>query len=768
MSFEFEELSLLHNHARHLTDFLKTGLRPARKVPCALSLLSAVGLLAVAAPQSTQAQGLLSVTPGRSIATSAGTGSLGYSGDGSSATAATLASPSAVAYDSQGNLYLADAANHVIREVVKTSGVVETIAGTGTAGFAGDGGAATAAQLDTPTGISVDSNGNLYIADSHNNRIRRVTSDGKISTIAGTGTAGFAGDGAAATAAMLDLPSALTVDASGNLFFADTNNQRIRRISSSGTISTIAGSGVQGYAGDGAAAVSADLDTPVGVAVDSAGNVYLADSHNHRIREVSTSGTIATVAGAGAPSFAGGFAGDGTASTAASLSKPTGVSIDSAGNVYIADTNNQRIRQLGGGVIATIAGTGDQGFGADGSSATQGVLNAPRAVAPDANGNLSVADTQNQRIRSGQLPTLAYTDQPIGVASSGQLVTVANTGTAAITVSNIVFAGPFALASGGSCSSAPITLAAGGSCTEQIAFTPAAIGASSGSVVFGGTGVLNQKILLTGNGTQAATSTTVTVNSADVFAGQSATFTAQVAPAGAGTPTGTIQFYSNGTALGSPITLLASGVAALTTSFASAGSYSITAAYSGDASFLASTSSASTEGVHDFTLQNTSALSQVVLPAATASYSFALTPLNGSFSYPITFTATGAPAGTKITFTPQSVTPGTSTANVSVSLTPPLQKSMLQHYAFPAGGSVALALLLLPFGRRFRRSGRTARWALLCCTTFGSLSVLSISGCGSGFLTQPQTSYTVTITATATGSNGETLQHTGTVTLVVE
>jgi sugar lactone lactonase YvrE len=216
----------------------------------------AAGLLAGLLGSTAGAQGILTVTPGRTISTTAGTGVVGYTGDNGAATSATLAYPSGVAYDASGNLFLADANNHVVREVLKT-GTITTVAGTGIEGFSGDGAAATAAQLDTPTGVAIDSSGNLYIADSHNHRIRKV-SGGTITTVAGTGIAGFSGDSGVATAAQLALPSALAVDASGNLYIADTNNHRIRKITGT-TITTVAGDGEELYAGDGAAATAAAL-----------------------------------------------------------------------------------------------------------------------------------------------------------------------------------------------------------------------------------------------------------------------------------------------------------------------------------------------------------------------------------------------------------------------------------------------------------------------------------------------------------------------------
>ena len=474
---------------------------PARKV-CALAVAGVALLLGTRA----QAQGILTVTPGRTAATTAGTGALGYTGDNSAATSAALAHPAAVAFDASGNLFLADANNHVIREVLAASGNIITVAGTGIAGFSGDGGPATAALLDTPTGIALDAAGNLYIADSHNQRIRKITGT-TITTIAGTGSAGYAGDNGAATSAALNLPSALAVDASGNVYIADTNNQRIRRITGT-TITTIAGTGEQNFTGDGGAATAATLDSPSGVAVDASGNVYIADRHNQRIREISA-GNISTVSGSGTPDFAGSFSGDGSAAAVATLARPTGVAIDKAGRVYIADTNNQRVRELGGGAITTVLGTGEQGFAGDGGPAVSAVLNAPSAAAADSLGNLAVAEPPDQRIRSALLPVVDFGNQTVGVPSMSQTFALSNSGAASLTVSSVTLTGSFAESSGGSCSNPPITIAASGSCTVKVLFLPPSSGTTSGSVVFSGTGIVPQTILLTGNGVQAPPSKVV-------------------------------------------------------------------------------------------------------------------------------------------------------------------------------------------------------------------------------------------------------------------
>ena len=745
---------------------LSRGLGAVRTVtsPASGLLLTICCLLAnlFVAPTPASAQGLLTVTPTRSTTTLAGNGT---------ASSSTLASPSAVAYDTAGNLYIADTNNHVVRELVNSTGASSIVAGTGIAGFGGDGAAATAAQLDTPTGIAVDAAGNIYIADAHNQRIRKVSA-GIITTIAGTGAKGFAGDGAAGTAATLNLPSAIAVDAAGNIYIADTNNQRIRELAA-GIITTIAGSGAQGFAGDGAAATAATLDSPTGVAVDAAGDVYIADRHNQRIREVS-GGNISTLAGSGTPTFAGSFAGDGAASTAATLAKPTGVSVDAAGNVYIADTNNQRVRQLGGGVIATIAGSGQQGFGADGGPSTAAILNAPRTVAPDAQGNLAVADALDQRIRSGTLPTLTFTGQAIGVPGPAQSVTLANTGTAPIVVASVAPSPGFVAAAGGTCPAPPIMLAPGASCTQNFAASPSNLGGYTGSVVFSGAGVINQTVLLVATGTKAATTTTVTSNVAQPVVGQAITFTAQVQPAGTGTPTGTVQFFANGVAIGAAVQITSAGLAALTTSFNVAGVYAITAVYSGDALFAGSNSAMLSQTVLDFTLalsaNSPGGAGQTVLPGQTATYSFAVSPLGGAFPYPVAFTASGLPPGAIVTFTPQTLTPGASAQSFTMAVKTAVPTGTLRRQQLFGGATLALGMLLLPFSRRMRRSGRRLQPLVFGWLLLAGLSTLALTGCGSGagFFGQLQQTYNIVVTSTATASNGATLQRSTTVQLTVE
>ncbi len=272
------------------------------------------------------------------ISTFAGNGLTGSTGDGGLAVAAEFIGVSGTCVDRTGNVFIGDINNSKIRRV-NTAGFISTLIGNGSPGFTGDGGPASAALLNSPYGLAMDDSGNIFVSDELNYRIRKITPAGIITTIAGNGTGGYSGDGGNATAAQIT-PTGIAVDHSGNVFVA-TNN-RVRKINSAGIISTVAGTGIAGYSGDGGSATAAKLNQPVGIASDGLGNLYISDQYNYRIRKVTTSGIITTIAGNGTA----GFAGDGGPAAAAEMNQPLGLCLDPAANIYFSDYANHRIRKI--------------------------------------------------------------------------------------------------------------------------------------------------------------------------------------------------------------------------------------------------------------------------------------------------------------------------------------------------------------------------------------------------------------------------------------
>jgi len=334
----------------------------------------------------------------------------GTSDDGGPASSAQLNSPTVLDVDGAGNLFIADSDSQRIRKVT-TAGIITTLAGNGAVGFSGDGGPATSAELNYPGGAAVDAAGNVFIADTRNHRIRKVTPGGIITTIAGNGATGFGGDGGPATSAQLSYPWSIAMDGAGNLFIADTGNHSIRKVDPTGVISTVAGVGTRGFSGDGGPASSAQLTNPNGVSVDATGNLVIADSGNNRIRKVTPDGTINTVAGNGIY----GPAGDGGAGTAAQLAFPNSVVVDEAGNLFVADTDNERIRKISSaGVISTVAGNGTHGFGGDGGTPSSAQLASPYGIAFDGINTLYIADLDNGRIRK-----VVFTVTPFTITDRG-------------------------------------------------------------------------------------------------------------------------------------------------------------------------------------------------------------------------------------------------------------------------------------------------------------------------------------------------------------
>lgn len=359
----------------------------------------------------------LNVWPAQSqgiVTTFAGNGNMTFSGDGGPATAAALNHPRGLAIDSAGGVYISDTDNWRIRRVTP-AGIVSTVAGNGTYGATGDFGQAINASFSDVTDVALDAAGNLYIADASNHRIRKVTPGGIVSTVAGTGVQGSSGDGGLAINALLNRPISVALDTAGNLYICDSSNHNVRRVSlASGMIAPYAGNGTAAYSGDGLA-TAASLNFPLGVAADRYGYVYIADAGNNAIRRVSPGGMIFTVAG----SPTAGFAGDGAPATGALLNIPSDVAVDSLGNLFIADSGNNRVRKIDGpsGIIGTIAGGGSDGFAGDAAPAAISLLSFPWKIATDPAGAVYIADRVNNRIRKISAGTYVATLAGAPVAS---------------------------------------------------------------------------------------------------------------------------------------------------------------------------------------------------------------------------------------------------------------------------------------------------------------------------------------------------------------
>lgn len=575
-------------------------------------------------------QGSLAVMVPGAISIAAGqVGEWTMVNDGGPATQADLYLPSGIAVDGAGNLFIADSHHNRVREVFATganAGKIGTVAGDGSAGYDPTATVATATSLNQPGGVAIDGAGNLYIADTNNNVIRKVNlTTGAIATVAGTGAPGYTGDGNLATAAMLNSPEGVAVDAAGDLTIADTNNNAVREVAAAtGNIATIVGdgSGVPGFAGDGALAIHAEMNAPYGVAQDSAGNLYIADSGNNRVRVVNTSGNIETYAGNGTPAYLG----DGGAATQAELYSPLGVACDPAGNVYIADARNYVVRKVNAvsGTIATIAGANadvtyidgkvDFSYGngqngdafAGGGIATGAGIYAPYGIAVDASGNLLVAEYFDHLIRkvSANAATLFF--QPElwqNQVSAPQNQTVENDGNTALTFSSVAPDANAAVAASSTTCSAASNIAVDTSCVVAAEFAPTSTANPLPNPLVGNVNLagnpadapLDISIVGEALGLNGAIVTLSSSQNPAVY-GQAVTLNVTVKQdpnSSKGTPTGMVTFsdtfQGTTTTLGTQ-TLNGSGNASLQLTTLAVGTHVITANYGGDTYYSASAS----------------------------------------------------------------------------------------------------------------------------------------------------------------------------------
>jgi hypothetical protein len=533
-----------------------------------------------------------SYVPIETINTVAGGGTGGL-GDNGPATDAQLAFPSAVVLDSAGDIFIADTDDCLIREVNETTGYITTVAGNGEMGHGGDGGQATDAELSLPQGVAVDSAGDIFIADTGNNCIREILPNGVITRVAGTGIPGSSGDGGQATDAELWEPSGVAVDSAGNIFIADTMNGEIREVNhSSGVITTVAGGGTGGL-GDGGQATNAEILAPQGVAVDSAGNIFIADTQDNLIRKVSAStGIITTVAGNGTA----GYSGDGGPATAAEINNPTGVTLDSSGDIFIADYENNCIREVdfSTGVITTVAGNSTSGFSGDGGPATAAQLANPSGMAVDSAGDIFIADSDNSVIREvSATPPPATTlvlGGDSGVGTYGGTLTIAAT----LSSDGVAVAGESVLfALNGSRVGTAITDSNGVATLPGVNLTGLSVGSYSEyvNVTFAGDASYGWS---DGSGTLVVNPATPTVTVADLSGSYNASpFAATALAAGVvagvdSTPapslegvTPTLTYYAGPDTSGSSSSVAPSAI----------GTYTVVASFAGSADYTAASSS---------------------------------------------------------------------------------------------------------------------------------------------------------------------------------
>jgi sugar lactone lactonase YvrE len=723
----------------------------------------------------------------------AGNGVQGYSGDAGAATSAELDSPQGVAVGSDGTLYISDTGNERIRAV--SGGQITTFAGNGSVGFAGDGGAAVDASFRWSNALAIDASGALLVCDSGNERVRRISA-GVIETIAGNGTQGFAGDGGAATAAELDTPMGLAVGASGQIFVADSRNDRIRVITTDANISTFAGSGVQGYAGDGGAATAAELSLPRGLIVTSGGALIFADSNNQRIRMVNVSGTITTIAGNGVQ----GAVSDGTSATMAGMDTPRGMALSSFGSPVYADALNRLVREsVANGdlyvpaglaparesvVVLGMAQSMTYGQMSAGVS-VMGLAGVPQGVVELLDGTGAVAQ---RTLATGAATFAALTLTPgthsLSTVYLGDGVNPA--ATSAIFSVSVSAAVVTATANAVSVEYGQVIPALTGSLSGVLPqdignviamFTTTAVALSPpdnyaiGATLTGAASASYSVVMSTASGSlQIVPAASVTIEqslSQSSYAGLPLLMTADVSSTTQGTPTGAVQFIEGSTvvATGTLVNGMASGIYLSPPS----GIYSIIASYGGDGNFNASSSQAVTTSVSvmpDFMLASSGSTTQTVAAGDVANYTMTVGAQSGTFTGVVDLSASGLPSDATVSFSPPQVVPGASAAAVTMSVqTNATVARVLLGWRYP---EVMFSCLLFP-GLVMGRYKRQLRRSIAMCSVM-TLLVITV-GCGARTVTTAALigqTYTLTVMGTSTNLAGTVVSHSINVTLVVE
>lgn len=676
------------------------------------------------------AQTRLVLNSGTSTATIAGNGNDARTTAGNALTSG-LGAPRSVVYDTQGNLFLVDSRNNQISRL-KPDGQLTIVAGTGQEGFAGDNGPATAALLNRPSSIVLLPDSTILVADTGNHRIRSISPSGIITTIAGTGIAGNAGDNGPAVASTLRNPAALILDADNTLLIADAGNHRIRRINAAGVITAVAGNGKEGNEGDGGAVTQATFLRPAALLLLPDKRILIADAAAHRIRALTPDGTI-------------------TAFDAATLRRPEGMTLDSIGNLLVADADLQQLLQVANGGYTILAGNNKQG------AATGGTLNSPSSAAVDSSGGVAIADMRNHQVQHVALPVVAFGAIPAGAQSASQNLLLQNAGNEPLHITSIALNADFSIVSGGTCGSGPITLAAHATCSLQIAFAPKAQGPAK---LIGLVQLLSgppTAVLLTGTGTPganlAASSTALTSNGAISYSGSPVQFTAAVTGPLLAPPTGTVTIQDGATSLAT--LTLTSGKATTALSSLTVGQHTLRAVYAGDANYTSSTSALIMQIVvsaPDFSL-STPATSYSGSASGTVTIPISVLPLNGSLNHPATIAISGLPTGSSATFLPATFTLAGDPVAVTLLIKLPatLASSPASHAPWIAA---ALLLIVLPFRRK-----RAPALLLM-------MGLVSTQGCGGFRATSTSTSsstthrYTCILTVTTTGVLGDTLTHT--------